>query len=220
MDNLGQRIARSYSLLFQAIRLCAIALLVAGTAFSHCNASAQTLAGASLVEHLRQGGYVLLMRHAHSPSEPPQKGVADAANANLERQLDATGRSSARAMGDAIRKLRIPVGAVLSSPTYRALETVRLAALGPAKTFTELGDGGQSMSADAVAGQAGWLRDRVSERPMAGSNTVIVTQAAFGQVSANLTDGEALVLHPNEHGNADLVAKIKIEDWPSLARNR
>jgi phosphohistidine phosphatase SixA len=224
MDNLGQLIARSYSLQFQAIRLCAVALLVAGTAFFNCNATAQTLAGASLVQHLRQGGYVLLMRHAHSPSEPPQKGVADAANANLERQLDATGRSSARAMGDAIRKLRIPVGAVLSSPTYRALETVRLAALGPAKAFSELGDGGQSMSADAVAGQAGWLRDRVSERPAAGSNTVIVTQlpniqAAFGQVSANLTDGEALVLHPHEHGNADLVAKIKIEDWPSLARN-
>jgi len=30
-------------------------------------------------------------------------------------------------MGDTFRRLRIPVGQVLSSPTYRALETARLA---------------------------------------------------------------------------------------------
>jgi len=54
-------------------------------------------------------------------------------------------------------------------------------------------------------------------------NTIIVTQlaniqVAFGQDAANLTDGEALVFHPDAHGGAELVAKIKIEDWPGLAR--
>jgi hypothetical protein len=32
------------------------------------------------------------------------------------------------------------------------------------------------------------------------------------------TEPEALVFHPDGHGGADLVAKIKIEDWPSLTR--
>ena len=194
------------------------------TALTNCPiVQAQTLAGASLVQHLRQGGYVILMRHAHSPGELPDSHTADAENIRHERQLDETGRSTARAMGRAIKKLHIPVGAVLSSPTYRALETVRFAVLGPARTYAELGDGGQSMSADAVAGQAGWLRNKVVERPKARKNTIIVThmpniQAAFVQDSADLTDGEALVFHPDGHGSADFVAKIKIEDWPSFAR--
>jgi phosphohistidine phosphatase SixA len=207
------------------MRLCAAALLISCIAFAACNAvKAETLTGASLVQHLRQGGYVLLMRHAHSPVALPDKNSADAGNIHLERQLDDTGRDSARVMGAAIRKLGIPLGTVFSSPTYRALETVRLAALGTPQTDARLGDGGQSMVASAVSGQAGWLRQRVSERPKAGSNNFIIThmpniQAAFGQDAADLTDGEALVFHPNGHNGEDLVAKIKIEDWPSLARH-
>jgi phosphohistidine phosphatase SixA len=204
-------------------RFLAVTILIA--AFASCNAAnAETLSRMSLVQHLRQGGYVLLMRHAHSPVEPPDKSMADADNPNLERQLDETGRSTARAMGEAIKKLHIPVGAVLSSPTYRALETVRYAALGSAKTYAELGDGGQSMSVDAVSGQTGRLRKIVAERPKPGSNTIIVThmpniQAAFNQDTTDLTDGEALVFRPEGHSRATLVAKVKIEDWPSLARN-
>jgi phosphohistidine phosphatase SixA len=206
-------------------RFLAIAFLIAGFAFASCIAvNAEMLTGTSLVQHLRLGGYVLLMRHAHSPVELPDKGIADSDNHNLERQLDETGRSTARAMGEAIKKLHIPIGAVLSSPTYRALETVRYAALGSAKTYAELGDGGQSMSVGAVAGQTGWLQKMVAERPKPGANTIIMThmpniQTAFRQDAADLTDGEALVFHPDGHGGAQVVAKIKIEDWPSLARN-
>lgn len=200
------------------------AALFVVTALANCSAvHAETLAGAALVQHLRHGGYVLLMRHAHSPGDLPDSHTAAAGNIRRERQLDETGRSTARAMGEAIKKLHIPVGAVLSSPTYRALETVRIAGLGAARTYSELGDGGQSMSADAVAGQAGWLRNKVNERPKARTNTIIVThmpniQTAFVQDSVDLTDGEALVFHSDGHGRTDLVAKIKIEDWPSLAR--
>jgi phosphohistidine phosphatase SixA len=207
------------------MRLSAVTLLIAAMAFASCNtAKAETLSGVSLVQHLRQGGYVILMCHTHSPVETPDKGVTDADNAKLERQLDETGRSTARAMGEAIKKLHVPIGGVLSSPTYRALETVRFAALGPARIYAELGDGGQSMSIDAVAGQADWLRKRVAERPKPGSNTIIVThmpniQAAFSRDAADLTDCEALVFRPSGHGKGELVAKLKIEDWPGLVRN-
>jgi phosphohistidine phosphatase SixA len=199
--------------------------LFAVIAFADCNTvQAETLAGPSLVQHLRQGGYVLLMRHAHSPPTLPDRSSADSGNTHLERQLDETGRDTARAMGKAIRQLAIPVGAVLSSPTFRALETVRLAALGTPRTYAQLGDGGQSMMAGAVRDQTSWLREKVGKRPNAGLNTIIVThmpniQVAFGQDATNLTDGEALIFHPNGHGGADLVAHIKIEDWPALAGN-
>jgi phosphohistidine phosphatase SixA len=198
-------------------------LTVAVLLFAGVGAGAQTSPGPELMKQLRGGGYVLLMRHARSPVTLPDKNSADAANIHFERQLDETGRITAHAMGDAMRKLDIPIGLVLSSPTYRALETVRLTALGTPQTYAQLGDGGQSMSNAAVSDQADWLREKVEERPKPGSNTIIVThmpniQAAFEKDAADLTDGEALIFHPDGRGGADLVAKIKIEDWPSLVR--
>ena len=41
-----------------------------------------------LVDELRHGGYVLVMRHASSPANPPDKSAADPENVALERQLD------------------------------------------------------------------------------------------------------------------------------------
>ena len=65
-------------------------------------------------------------------------------------------------MGEAIRILRVPLGSVLTSPTYRAMETVRLARFASPTTVDELGDGGQSMQGVSEA-QAAWLRARVTE---------------------------------------------------------
>jgi Histidine phosphatase superfamily (branch 1) len=100
--------------------LLSILVLAIGT-----TARAQNLEGAALVHALEHGGYVLVMRHASSPSEPPAKESADAENTRDERQLDENGRTTATAMGKALHALKIPVGAVLSSPTYRTLETVK-----------------------------------------------------------------------------------------------
>lgn len=212
-------LTKSLSIPVRTVLLTLLLICVAG------RASAEMLSGSALVEHLRQGGYVLLMRHASSPAALPDKHSADPQNTALERQLDDRGRSSATAMGQAIKRLGIPIGAVLSSPTYRALETVHFASFGAAKTYSQLGDGGQSMQASAIAGQSDWLREKVSERPAPGSNTIIVTHmpnivASFDGVASDLTDGEALVFQPKENGKSDLVAKIKIEDWPSFTQKQ
>jgi phosphohistidine phosphatase SixA len=180
---------------------------------------AQTLSGEALVKSLRQGGYVILMRHASSPREEPDKKTANPDNLTFERQLDETGRITAAAMGKALRDLKIPIGDVLSSPTYRALETVRLAQFGKPQTYPELGDGGQNMRA-ATESQSEWLQRRVTQFP-AGANTIIVTHfpnisRAFPQLAAGLADGEALIFGPDGKGAATLAARVKIEEWPKL----
>jgi len=184
-------------------------------------ASAQTLSGETLVNALRQGGYVLVMRHTSSPREAPGRGSANPDNVNLERQLDETGRATATAMGEALRTLKIPIGAVLTSPTYRAQETVRFARLPNPQTQAELGDGGQSMQGVTPA-QPAWLKNKAAEFPR-GTNTMLVTHfpnmsAAFPQWTAGLADGEMLVLGPDGRGGVALVARVKIEQWPQLAR--
>jgi phosphohistidine phosphatase SixA len=184
-------------------------------------ACAQNLEGAALVRALERGGYVLVMRHASSPSEPPAKESADAENTRDERQLDKKGRTTATAMGNALHDLKIPVGEVLSSPTYRALETVKYAQLGTARTYPELGDHGKSMQGGTEA-QAHWLQNKVTQFP-SGTNTFIVTHnpnitAAFPQIGSPVADGEALVFGPDGKGGATIVGGIKIEEWPSLRR--
>ena len=189
--------------------LGAAALLAAGAA------QAQQLQGDALVKALRQGGYVIVMRHTASPRDVPDKQTANPDNVKPERQLDQEGRATATAMGNALRDLKIPVGGVFSSPTYRALETVRYGQFGNPQSVPELGDNGQSMQGGTAA-QAAWLQKKVTEIPR-GTNTLLVTHMpnmsrAFPEATANLADGEALVFGPG-----GVVARIKIEEWPKLA---
>lgn len=198
-----------------SVRLLAVLTLLLTTR----PAQAQTLSGDALVAALRHGGYVLVVRHTSSPPEAPPKPSANADNVNLERQLDENGRAAAIAMGNALRKRRIPIGEVFTSPTYRALETVRLAQFPNPRTQAELGDGGQSMRGVA-ASQSDWLRRRVTQLPT-GTNTVFVTHlpnmaGAFPRRVSGLSDGETLVLGSDGHGGTTLVARIKIEVWPNL----
>jgi phosphohistidine phosphatase SixA len=182
-------------------------------------APAQTLEGGALVKALRQGGYVIVMRHTSSPREIPDKQTANPDNTKPERQLDAEGRATATAMGQALRDLKIPIGEVLSSPTYRALETVKYGRFGTAKPQVELGDNGQDMQGGTEA-QAVWLRKRITQfQP--GTNVLLVTHMpnltrAFPQQANGVADGEALIFGPDGKGGAALVARVKIEDWPHL----
>jgi len=183
------------------------------------SAHAQMLTGDALVKALQHGGYVIVMRHASSPREVPDKATANPDNTKSERQLDQTGRSTSAAMGKALRSLKIPIGEIYSSPTYRALETIRMAGLSNPKPTPELGDNGQSMGITTEA-QAAWLQKAVTQFP-SGTNTLLVTHfpnltRAFPQDARGIEDGEALIFGPDGHGGAKVVARVKIEDWPKL----
>jgi phosphohistidine phosphatase SixA len=157
------------------------------------------------------------MRHASSSHTPPNPAQANADNVQHERQLDETGRSSAVALGAALRRLHLPIGLVLSSPTYRALETIRLANLGQRTTFPDLGDSGQSMQSDASGIRAAWLRAKIATPPVSGTNVLIVTHFpnimdAYPQYSTGLADGGALIFRPDGRGGATMVARVKIDE--------
>jgi phosphohistidine phosphatase SixA len=179
---------------------------------------AQSSSGADLVAALRRGGHVIVMRHARSPQQPPDEQTANPDNVQRERQLDAAGRAGSVAFGEALRRLKIPIGEVLTSPTYRARETVRYARLPNARPYEELGDGGQSMKT-ASDTQGGWLREKVNALPR-GTNTIIVTHMpnigrAFPDL-ANVTDGEALVFAADGKGGARLVGRVPIDQWATF----
>jgi phosphohistidine phosphatase SixA len=184
-------------------------------------APSESLSRKDLRAALRAGGYVILMRHASSPRELPDSTIANADNPRLERQLDEVGRFSAQGMGEALRHLKIPIGEVLSSPAYRALETIKLAQLGQATTLPQLGDSGQSMTVDNTGARGAWLRAKTAESPAPGTDTLIVTHypniiEAYPQEAVGLVDGEALIFHPDGRGAAQLVARVRINEWAHL----
>ena len=181
-------------------------------------AAAQTLTGPTLIKSLQAGGHVIVMRHASSPGQIPEKPNAD--NVPPERQLDDKGRSTATAMGDALRRLKIPIGEVLTSPTYRARETARLARRSNPRPATEGGEGPQAMQGAVAPPQTEWLQKKVREFPK-GTNTVLVTHvpnitAAFPGETPAAVEGEAFVFGPDGKGGARLVGRIKIEEWQEL----
>ena len=209
--NVRTRLLRACLLVWAGIGLVQAPAAVAG----------QTLSGGALLAALRQGGFVIVMRHASSPQQPPDREHASPTNVNAERQLDEVGRATATSMGRAFMDLRIPVGVVFSSPTYRARETARLAQWSNVVPSPELGDNGQGMARVVPEDQTAWLRRRVTQRPT-GTNTILITHLpnisrAFPESSAGLADGEALIFSPDGKGGATVVARIKIEEWPKLA---
>ena len=84
---------------------------------------------------LVKGGHVALIRHGNAPpgygGDPPGFRIDDC---KTQRNLDATGREQARALGEAFRNHGVRVDRVLSSPVCRCLETARLMAVGPVES--------------------------------------------------------------------------------------
>jgi phosphohistidine phosphatase SixA len=177
-----------------------------------------------LVTKLQQGGYVLVMRHAHSPSAPPQKADVDPTNLTGERQLDEVGKFQAREFGRAATELHIRFAQVLTSPAFRARETVRLAGITnpsvvPALAMSEQ----QTMMTTAPTASGEQLRVLASKSPSTGSNLLIVTHlpnilAAFPKDSDAFADGDVLVLRPLG-GTLAVIGRIKAGEW-DLGANR
>lgn len=204
--------------LVPVLRICAIAagmIIAAAT-----GASSQSLSGSELVAALKQGGYVIVMRHANSPQVRPDASVAAPGNTRLERQLNENGHKTAHAMGEALKAFRVPIGTVLSSPTFRTLETVRDLQVGMPDTFNLLGDGSQGYEFSSFEDSARFMRVRAAEIPRAGANTLIVThlpniESAFGE-SFSVDEGEAVVFKPDGMTGMP-VGRIKVDEWPRLA---
>ncbi|MGH7320409.1 MAG: histidine phosphatase family protein [Candidatus Rokuibacteriota bacterium] len=77
-------------------------------------------------EALRTPGAVVVLRHSYAPGafDPPDARLDDC---STQRNLDENGRAQAQRIGEAFRGNGIAVGAVLSSPRCRCLDTARLA---------------------------------------------------------------------------------------------
>ena len=156
-------------------------------------ARAEMLEGNALWQALRQGGHVVLFRHAIAPGggDPANFRLGDCAT---QRNLDEAGRRQARAIGAVFRERGIPVARVLASRWCRSTETAELA-FGNVDPFPALDSFFQDRARGPGQTEAARVRIQTFEGP---GNMVMVTHQV--NITA-LTDifpasGEGVVLRP------------------------
>src|SRR5581483_8327899 len=95
-----------------------------------------------LLDKLRLGGYVIVLRHSVTNSEVASKDPMTNPNSQsiVERQLTDEGRAQTIEIGKGLRDLGIPVSAVVTSPLQRAVDTARLLGFGKVSTDPDLGE--------------------------------------------------------------------------------
>jgi phosphohistidine phosphatase SixA len=190
-----------------------LAFLLAALAVAH--AWAQALEGRALAEALRQGGYVLYLRHAATDFGQNDDAMTDYANCAQQRNLTDAGRADARAIGAALKELRIPVGPVLASPYCRTRESAEL--VFGAFTVSQAVRGGPG--SDDTGQRYAELRKLLSTPVAKGSNLAIASHGnPFRAVAGTpyLQEGEIAVIEPLGNGKFRIVARIGKGDWTSL----
>jgi phosphohistidine phosphatase SixA len=187
----------------------ALLLLLALTLLAGCGDDEPRAGGrdAALAEALRQGGVVLVMRHAKTENTTDRVEVIS--DCSTQRNLSEEGRAQARQIGRDIRALGLPVRKVLTSPLCRAEQTADLAFGHSTVSRTLLSAGEEATAAD----DRRIRRLRGMARAPAGTVTALVTHSGNigGAFDQSIEEGAMLVLRDGR-----LLGVVKPDDWMRL----
>ena len=173
----------------------------------------QALAGA-----MKQGGYVIVFRHGATNRNQADTDPLNFDNIAKQRLLSEQGKRVATQVGEAFKKLGIPLGKVYTSKFNRAVETGRLMSGGDVTATLDVTEGGLVVTPIENDRRAEALKKMAGTVPEAGKNTLIVTHKpnimdAFGKDWFDVKEGEASVFRPDGSGKAVLLARPQAIDW-------
>jgi broad specificity phosphatase PhoE len=159
---------------------------------------------------LREGGQVILIRHAATDMSQRDEVGTPLADCSRQRNLTDHGRADARRINEVFRARKVPVGRVLSSAYCRCLETARLG-FGSAEIWLPL----QSAlrSPEIQSERTAQIRALAGEPPASGNLVLVSHQFTIRAVTGiNVGEGEMLVLTPRGGGTFDVAGQIAPED--------
>lgn len=186
--------------------------------------SQEPLSDRALVEALRRGGYNIYFRHAATDWSREDHVAAKGDWASCEpekmRQLSVEGREIAQRIGEAVRRLGIPVGRVYASEYCRTRETAQLMNLGPVTSTLAIMN---MRAAEFVGGRDSVIeraRRALSTPPQENTNAVYVAHGNLLRAVSGAYTGEAgaAVFYPLGNGTLNIVAELTPEVWDQLAR--
>jgi len=187
-----------------------ICLLVCFSALSTLAMAGVASDHAAMIERMKAGGHILMIRHALAP------GTGDPANFRIgdcstQRNLDDRGRQQAKAIGDWLRSNGITSARVYSSQWCRCIQTAELLGLGsvtelPAlNSFYELR---QDRQPNLKA-----LKKFIAQQPSDGVLAILVTHFVTIAAIANegVSPGEGVLLKLNQDAPYENVGRINFD---------
>ena len=161
---------------------------------------------------LREGKYVVLVRHAATVpglGDPPGFKLGDC---STQRNLSEEGRAHARALGERFRAERVPVARVYTSPWCRCRETAMLA-FGKAEDWEPLSSFFDFPHREADFTERVKKRIGTFARRALGGNVVMVTHnvniAALSKHS--VATGEMVLMRPDGCCDARPVERLRVQ---------
>src|SRR5688572_18464204 len=140
-------------------------LLIAVFAVAGTDASAAEPTKDDVVPSLQKGGYVLFLRHPQTNPDQADTDPLNLDNVKAQRHLTDAGRDQAKALGAALKQLKIPVGKVLASKFYRAQEAAKLLDVAQVESSLDITEGGLVVSPKENQRRAAALRTLLGTVP-------------------------------------------------------
>ncbi|MDX1352123.1 MAG: histidine phosphatase family protein [Thiomicrorhabdus sp.] len=204
-----------YRLFFSVLFCHFIAVSVANAASE--KGFHEKIATPELLAQLKQGGFVLYMRHGNTDnSRPDRVPSVDLNDCNTQRVLNEEGRVITKKIGEYIRMAEIPVDEVYSSPMCRAKNSALNAfgryELEPQIMYT----GGMTSTQKIPVIQK--TRELISRQVSKGSNRVLV---AHGPNMMDLmgyfpVETTIVIFKPRGGNQFEYMGSIRPKDWPVL----
>jgi phosphohistidine phosphatase SixA len=184
-------------------------------------AGVATEANNDIAQMLRAGGFVIVFRHG---ATFPNQADTDPLNFDdiaAQRNLNDKGKVLAKAFGDAVRRVGIPVGKVYTSKYNRAYETAVIAGFKDIERTADLTEGGLVVSPNENNRRIEAFHKMLGTAPQPGTNTILITHKpnivdGLGKDWFDVKEGEASLFRP-ENGSYKLVVRVQMEEWPYIA---
>ena len=176
------------------------------------------------IDGLRRGGFVIFFRHGETGRVSYDRPTAVMGACSTQRNLDEMGQAQVRQLGEDFKALRIPVGKVLTSEFCRCWQHAEAMFGKGGYTITDKLSLPPSFPAVTEADRKKSNADlaaMLSEKPAAGTNTVLVSHGNNIQMLTGYnpgTQGEAVVFRPDGAGSYTRLVSVMPSDWTRARR--
>jgi phosphohistidine phosphatase SixA len=174
-----------------------------------------------IAQALRAGGIVIVVRHGATYPDQADTDPLNFENVAAQRNLNDKGKALAKAFGDSLRQVGIPVGKVYTSKYNRAYETAVIAGFKNIEKTADLTEGGLVVSPNEGNRRIEAFHKMLGTAPMAGTNTILITHKpnivdALGKDWFDVKEGEVSIFRP-EGGSFKLVRRVQMDEWSRIA---
>jgi phosphohistidine phosphatase SixA len=174
-----------------------------------------------IAQVLRAGGFVIVFRHGATFPDQADTDPLNFDDIAAQRNLNDKGKVLAKAFGDAVRQVGIPVGKVYTSKYNRAYETAVIAGFKDIEKTADLTEGGLVVSPNENNRRIEAFHKMLGTAPKPGTNTILITHKpnivdGLGKDWFDVKEGEASLFRP-ENGSYKLVVRVQMEEWPYIA---